>query len=439
MNVTSEDLTIRPSSCSSPRAPAPIEPKPNRLLNGEVHDWYRIVHGYSDHLVSGLLAEFALGAHDLVLDPFCGTGTTLVECMKKGIDSLGIDANPSSYFASRVKTNWNLNPKRLRSLCDELRSNYKKFIRRTQIYAEDPTYLYLENAGFIARGWISLEPARKTITVKSSIRDLQTSGTYKNAFMLALMSELVHSASNVKFGPELYCSTKKDNADGLDGGIKRVEAMAKDLEVARSDRCGYARVLLGDARECSRLIVPIERRKFSAVICSPPYPTEHDYTRNARLELALIEAVTGKESLRSIKRQMIRSHTKNIYKGDNDRKLVADVPQVENIACELDRKVADLQHGFGRYYPIVIREYFGGMRRHFESVKRRLRKGAICAYVVGDQCSYQQVFVPTAVILSTVAEKVGFETVEIRRWRGRRSTTGQKRIDENVLILRNST
>jgi len=418
---------------------SPIEPKPNQVLNGEVHDWYRIVHGYSDHLVSGLLAEFALGADDMVLDPFCGTGTTLVECMKKGIDSLGIDANPSSYFASRVKTNWSLDPKRLRSLCDELQSNHKKFIRRTQIYRQDPTYLYLENAGFIGRGWISLEPARKTIAVKSSIRDLQTSSAYKNAFMLALMSELVNGASNIKFGPELYCSTKKDDADVLEGVIKRVKTMAEDLEAARSARRGYARVLLGDARECSRAIVPIERRKFSAVICSPPYPTEHDYTRNARLELALLEAVTSKASLRLIKRRMIRSHTKNIYKGDNDGKLVADILQVETIASELDRKVADLEHGFGRYYPTVIREYFGGMKRHFESVKRRLRKGAICAYVVGDQCSYQQVFVQTAVILSTVAEKVGFETVEIRRWRGRRSTTGQNQIDENVLILRNST
>jgi hypothetical protein len=214
--------------------------------------------------------------------------------------------------------------------------------------------------------------------------------------------------------------------------------MAEDLEVARRAQRGHARVILGDARECSRLIIPIERRKISAVICSPPYPTEHDYTRNARLELALLEAVTDKETLRSIKRKMIRSHTKNIYQEDNDKRLVADIPQVEDIASELDRKVAGLAHGFGRYYPTVIREYFGGMRRHFESVKRRLRTRGICAYVVGDQCCYKQVFISTAAILSIVAAKVGFETVEIRRWRGRKSSISQRQIDENVLILRNA-
>src|SRR5262249_17957753 len=79
-------------------------PLPQRFLNGEVHDWFRIVHGFPDHLVSGLIQEFELTSRSLVLDPFCGAGTTLVECMKKGIKAVGIDANPASYFAASVKT-----------------------------------------------------------------------------------------------------------------------------------------------------------------------------------------------------------------------------------------------------------------------------------------------------------------------------------------------
>src|SRR3990170_1625393 len=67
---------------------------PQRFMNGEIHDWYRIVLGYPDHLVSYLLDEFQLKPGQLILDPFCGTGTTLIECMKRQIDSVGIDANP---------------------------------------------------------------------------------------------------------------------------------------------------------------------------------------------------------------------------------------------------------------------------------------------------------------------------------------------------------
>jgi hypothetical protein len=45
-----------------------------------------------------------------VLDPFCGTGTTLVECKKQGIPSVGIEANPVLAFASQVKDDWTADP-----------------------------------------------------------------------------------------------------------------------------------------------------------------------------------------------------------------------------------------------------------------------------------------------------------------------------------------
>ena len=40
-----------------------------------------------------------------VLDPFVGSGTTLVECQKRGIPSIGIDLNPIACMISSVKTN----------------------------------------------------------------------------------------------------------------------------------------------------------------------------------------------------------------------------------------------------------------------------------------------------------------------------------------------
>ena len=94
----------------------PAKLHPQRFLNGEVHDWYRIILGYSDHLVGGLLDEFHLDPKASVLDPFCGSGTTLVEGMKRGLRVTGLDANPSSCFAARVKTDWSVDPERLRAL-----------------------------------------------------------------------------------------------------------------------------------------------------------------------------------------------------------------------------------------------------------------------------------------------------------------------------------
>jgi SAM-dependent methyltransferase len=80
------------------------------FVNGEMHGWYRLVPGYSDQVVTFLLDRLKIRRDRTVLDPFCGTGTTLVECMKRGIASVGVDANPSSCFAARVKTDWELSP-----------------------------------------------------------------------------------------------------------------------------------------------------------------------------------------------------------------------------------------------------------------------------------------------------------------------------------------
>jgi len=338
-------------------------------------------------------------------------------------------------FAAKVKTRWTLNPAQLLLLRKDLRSHYRSLIRRKLVYQDDPTFRYLQAAGFLKRGWISDEPVRKTIAVKCSIHSLDTHSSYKHAFMLALMSEVL-CAANVKFGPELYCADPKEDADVLGGVIERIETMASDLTRTATLVRGHASVILGDARECSALVRRKGRTRFAAVICSPPYPNEHDYTRNARLELALLEAVTSIATLRSIKQMMIRSHTKGIYASDNDGALVARIHEVKRIASALERKVAKSSHGFARYYPAVIREYFGGMRRHLVSVRRVLRKDAMCAYVVGDQACYLKMFVPTARILGQIAERVGFSVVEIRRWRGRRPTSGGRAIDENVLILR---
>src|ERR1700722_19213694 len=94
--------------------------------NGEIHDWYRIVLGYSDHLVAKLLKDLKIKPGQKVLDPFCGLGTTLVECLKLGIESVGIDANPSSWFAASVKTTWNLDIQILIKLLPQIESAYRK-------------------------------------------------------------------------------------------------------------------------------------------------------------------------------------------------------------------------------------------------------------------------------------------------------------------------
>lgn len=94
-----------------------------RVSNGEAnrlspadrpaHDWYRFVFSFPPHLVREYLARFGVGRKKVVLDPFCGTGTTLIESAKLGISSIGVEANPMAYFASQVKVDWSPDPEGL--------------------------------------------------------------------------------------------------------------------------------------------------------------------------------------------------------------------------------------------------------------------------------------------------------------------------------------
>jgi hypothetical protein len=404
-----------------------------RFLNGEVHDWYRLVLGYPDHLVGRLLDEFGARPGDHILDPFCGAGTTLVEAMKRGMRATGIDANPSSHFAARVKTNWGLHAQTLIQCLERVAEYYQELLQDAQ-YKSDPFYRYLQSEGFLNRRWISTRPLWKIIAIKRAIDRLRTTKEYKNALRLALIAQTVHGSANVKFGPELYCGRSKRDSAVLPGFRKRLEKMVSDLALVGSVSHGSADVVLGDARNCGSVLD--RRQKFSALISSPPYPAEHDYTRNARLELALLGAVIDRESLRGIKVGMIRSHTKGIYKGDSDGALVSGHPEIERIARILERKAKSKTHGFARLYSTVLREYFGGMKRHFASVRPFLAPDALCAYVVGDQSSYLGVYIPTAEILSSLAHELGYKTVEIRYWRSRWSTTTSRTVAENILILR---
>lgn len=84
-----------------------------RTEDRAVHDWYRFVLSFPPHLVREYLDRFNVQRSNTVLDPFCGTGTTSVECKKLGIGSIGIEPNPMAYFASSVEVDWTVNYQRV--------------------------------------------------------------------------------------------------------------------------------------------------------------------------------------------------------------------------------------------------------------------------------------------------------------------------------------
>jgi len=426
------------------------------LENGEVHRWYRFVLSYPDHLVTQMLDVFGADTADTVLDPFCGTGTTLVECKKRGIASVGLEANPACAFASRVKTRWDIDPEALEQaaadLIQRLMPSHDSLTYSVQplfsaahpvdhiqaeAVRESSEARYLISSGMLERGWISEIPFYKTIVLLNEIKRIPVDQKTRDLLRLALAAITVESVANVSFGPEIYVSHDKDDVDVLGAFQRKVTDMVEDLRTThRQGISAPALVLESDARDCGDELVRHGVDSVDYVITSPPYPTEKDYTRQTRLELILLGYVWDSKSLRRIKQTMVRSHSKGIYKSDQDGDLVADVPEVQAIADELREKAAEKTYGFAKQYPRIIEEYFGGMARHLLSLRSVLRSGGKCAYVVGDQRTYLQTYTPTGQILGILSERMGYRVADSITWRIRKGTTGSgEEIREEILVL----
>ncbi len=69
----------------------------NRVLPHDraAHEWYRFVLSFPPHLVRSCLQRFDVGPNHQVLDPFCGTGTTLVAAAAAGRNAIGVEIDPA--------------------------------------------------------------------------------------------------------------------------------------------------------------------------------------------------------------------------------------------------------------------------------------------------------------------------------------------------------
>lgn len=392
-----------------------------------IHDWYRFVLSFPPHLVRTYLERFQVPAGSVVFDPFAGTGTTLVEAMKLGYGTLGVEANPMAHFASSVKTNWSVVP-------DALRLAAHRVSNRVHVVLPDELrQLEQEKQALLLSDSISPAPLHRVLSVLSEIDNL-ASPECGDHLRLALATTAVADASNLRFAPEVSVSRPlKDDAPVLPAWFKRVEQMAGDLDSVR-DRAVPASVHLGDARHYMNRL---ERRSVDFVFTSPPYPNEKDYTRATRLESVLLGFMQSRDDLRAHKRGLLRSNSRSVYVDDQDDQFVAGCMEVHRLATEIEHRRLDLgkQSGFERSYARVVRLYFGGMARHLATLRPALKSGATLCYVVGDQASYFQVLIPTGKLLAQIAETLGYEVVGIDLFRTRQATATRQQINEEVVIL----
>ena len=420
----------------------------NRLYPEDrpVNEWYRFVLSYPPHLVKNYIARFELDKKSTVLDPFCGTGTTLVACKKQGIKSFGIEANPVVKFAASVKTDWDIDPDVLIDHAEMVAAETSKLLALEGVddaslfqplNKKNPSNLRTlspEREKLIITNSISPKPLHKVLALSEKIDQLKHARCYDYE-RLALAKQLVYTASNLRFGPEVGVGKAKIDAPVIAPWLAGVRSMREDLIKVKPHAHISSVVRFGDARNLKKLLQP---RSIDAVITSPPYPNEKDYTRTTRLESVLLGFMADRKDLRIHKSRLIRSNTRGVYKKDRDRDWVAKFDRIQKLAEAIgNRRVAlNKTSGFEKLYAQVVCHYFGGLMRHLENLKPILKPGAFLAYVVGDQASYFRVLIKTGELLAEIADRLGYKVLDIDLFRQRFSTATQQHIREEVVLLR---
>ncbi len=229
---------------------------PNKRL--PVYNWFYYKEGFAKELVENLIKMFGLKKSDTVLDPFCGSGTTLLACKQNEINVIGVDVLPTAVFASSVKAT-NYDPEKLRN---EAKILFRRRFRK--LNWEFPK---------IMRSMIN-KYALEDIAFFSDIIDgLENKGF----FTLALLNSSIKVSYAWKDGGVI--KIKKHPVPPLRKLFQRVVyRMIKDVENSKPTGAS-ALVIQEDARKVS-----LSDSSVNAIITSPPYLNNIDYTKLYAIE-----------------------------------------------------------------------------------------------------------------------------------------------------------
>ena len=367
------------------------------------HGWLRLTPAYSVQLVERLVGDLPPRAR--VLDPFCGTGTTLLTCAEQGLSCATVDLNPFLVWLANTKAR-EYSPAdcaRARTLVRRMADASRRALPR------DPWLPPISN---IDRWW---EPTTQLALGRAFavLARSQHAPEVRDLARVAFCRALILSA-NVSFGHQSM-SFKAAGAAPASTVARLLEAAIAEVnEGARlaltKPRAG---ALLGDARA---LRAALKQRRFDAVITSPPYCNRMSYIRELRpymywLGHLDVPASAGELDWRAIGGTwgVATSRLTRWQPPEPSERLLPElVPILRAIALQSDL--------LARY----VERYFSDMGAHLASLGEVLRRGGTAAYVVGNS-KFFDVVLPTEQLLALQMERLGFDRVAVDTLRTRTS------------------
>jgi DNA modification methylase len=333
---------------------------PNKEL--PIYNWFHFKEGFSRDFVHIMINRFELDSNNWVLDPFLGSGTTLLACKERGINGIGIEINPLFLFIADAKlTEYNI--EKIRFWVEWLFK--KKFVKPD-----------LSGISGLVKRSFNIHNLEDIIFFRDQILEIEDTNTRK-----FLMMALLRAASKVTYAYKDGAVIKiiKKHTPPFRPFYRRIiQRMIEDIKKIEF-KSSRIHIYLGDSRNMDM----VEDEAIDAVITSPPYLNKIEYTRVYEIEMELF--------LEDIKIDPLRS-----YIGIIPRKRPRDMPDILR-----DKNL-----------PPAANYYFIDMWRVLKEIYRVMKKNAKGALVLSDGIFPDRI-VETHKIIEELATHIGFKVPEI--------------------------
>lgn len=385
------------------------------------HGWLRLTPAYSVHLAEELVSKCS--QEDLVLDPFCGTGTTALACAQSGITCHTVDINPflvwlanakcAAYSEETIERAREVLNKILTNTHDESRPTWIPPIRDINKWWE-PDVLKLLSLAFEqirnltlcneAQSLLYIIFCRCLIELSSASFGHQSMSFKKvapSAYLFEVPAEMRFQNILRRIGSEVFASA----SDSLQEG--------------------RGQALLGDSRKLEA-VLPL--KGYTTVITSPPYPNRMSYIRELRPYMYWLGYLDSGNQAGELDWQAIGGTwgcaTSNLMNWVPDRHIHVPYEAFDKITSQI------AQHS--RILSLYVTKYFEDTVRHIRSLKNALAPDAQVYYIVGNSKFYD-VILPTEALYAAIFESEGFQDVHIETIRKR---TSKKELYEYVVSAR---
>lgn len=380
-----------------------------------VHRWYRYSAGFSAEWVTSLLNNSKNPGNMRVLDPFVGSGTTLLAADKCRVSSVGLETHPFVARIAKAKLLWHVAPETFRKKMSNILSRAKKIYETSNIeFSSAPELIqktYTEHA------FKKLESLRVAWTVCAD-------NSQESELAWLAITSILRFCSHAGTAPWQYVLPNKSKAkvaEPYEAISAQVRMMLDDMEKLQSySRRSLATLQCADARKLDS----IESKSIDLIVTSPPYANNYDYADATRLEMTFWGEIGSWGDLQPIVRQyLIRSCTQHVSKERLQLDTLLNDSYLKPILSDLEPTCRELEeerhlHGGKKQYHLMVAAYFADMARVWQSLRRVSKDDVSVHFIVGDSAPYG-IYIPVAKWHAILARNAGFDSIAFDKTRDR--------------------